>query len=51
MINCFKYIKSPPEIIGLPDYPCPTVESLAENYYPSEIEIQKIYLNQLEKVI
>jgi pyruvate/2-oxoglutarate/acetoin dehydrogenase E1 component len=49
MINCYEYIKSPPEIIGLPDYPCPTAESLAENYYPSEIEISKAIFKSVGK--
>ena len=50
MINYFEYIKSPPEIIGLPGYPCPETEPLAENYYPSEIEISKVISKSVGKI-
>lgn len=40
----FHQLKSPPIVLGLPDYPCPTSHFLTENYYPDEYDIANTVL-------
>lgn len=46
--KAFDFLKSPPQMITLPDLPTPTDAKEAEKYYPTYVDIIKITANMLK---
>lgn len=47
--NGFKYLKSPPQRISLPDIPTPSTPSLTKDFYPTNTNIIKTVLDMVGK--